>query len=201
MPGSHAAVSAACYAPGQRITPGGRDSVPTGDSAAPPNHQAADGDRVRLRTLILNNPSNYCYLNAAIRSLLWAHASAIVSDQDVASEVGFTNAGSQALAFLHRLPNRPHFLPGMLLWRFMLAGWARAQQQHDCAEFLHHLVPRLCPQALAGEWSARRLQENDQPAQTESGTCDQAVILPLPAGDQLHAQNLIHHWHTQSSVH
>ena len=43
------------------------------------------------------------------------------------------------------------FLPGMLLWRFMLAGWARAQEQYDCAEFLNHMVPMLCPQALAGD--------------------------------------------------
>ena len=74
-----------------------------------------------------------------------------------------------------------------ILWRFVLAGWAGAQHQHDCAEYLHHTVSRLCPQALAGDWSARRLEEDDQPAQTESGTCDQAVTLPLTAGDQLHA--------------
>ena len=130
--------------------PGGRPPIPAGDFATTPGTQTANGDRVWLRTLILNNPSNYCYFNAAVRSLLWAQSSTRDSAQDVASETGFTNAGLQAIAFLRRLPNRPHFLPGMLLWRFVLAGWARAQHQHDCAEFLHHIASRLCPQALTG---------------------------------------------------
>ena len=201
MPGGYETLPATHHSPGQCIPPGGRPSIPAGDFATTPGTQTANGDRVWLRTLILNNPSNYCYFNAAVRSLLWAQSSTRDTAQDVASETGFTNAGLQAIAFLRRLPSRPHFLPGMLLWRFVLAGWARAQHQHDCAEFLHHIASRLCPQALTGDWSARRLEEDGRPVQTDSGTCDQAVALPLPAGDQLHAQNLIHHWHTQSSVH
>ena len=56
-----------------------------------------------------------------------------------------------SVAIKWRMSGRTFFFPGMLLWRFMLAGWARAQEQYDCAEFLNHMVPMLCPQALAGD--------------------------------------------------
>ena len=82
----------------------------------------------------------------------------------------------------------------------MLSGWARAQDQHDCAEFMHHLIAKICPQATAGDWSARRLEDH-RLRETEEASCGQALALELPAGVQLSAQFMIHHWHLQSSVH
>ena len=82
----------------------------------------------------------------------------------------------------------------------MLTGWARAHEQHDCAEFLHHLCRTLCPQAMNGDWCARRL-EGARVQQTEEAGCSQAISLELPPGEQLSAQYLIHCWHTQHAIH
>ena len=76
---------------------------------------------------MLVNPGNWCYLNSAVRALLWAHTSNAASLQDVDSERGFSAAGVQATRSLHVTLATPQFLPGMLPWRFMLSGWARAQ--------------------------------------------------------------------------
>ena len=131
-----------------------------------------------------------------MRALLWAHTGPIASAQDVASDRGLTNAGSQAIDFLLKLQHRPLFLPGMLLWRFMLAGWARAQEQHDCAEFLYHIVPKPCPKALEGDWSARR-QEHARPARVSR----QFPLRCLPGGAPRPGPHSPIQWHTQPSVH
>ena len=109
-------------------------------------------------------------------------------------------AGAQAIHTLREIPHAPIFLPGMLPWRFMLSGWARARDQHDCAEFLHHLCCKLCSQAMNGDWCARRL-EGDHVQQIEEAGCSQAISLELPPGERLSAQFLIHCWHTQHAVH
>ena len=202
MPRSNGVVPAALNAAGQCVASGCGLAVPPGHHAAPSRHQTADGARVRLRTLVLSILSNYCCLNSAMRALLWAHTGPIASAQDVASDRGFTNAGSQAIDFLLKLQHRPLFLPGMLLWRFMLAGWARAQEQHDCAEFLYHIVPKPCPKALEGDWSARR-QEHARPSKRRPARVSRQFPLRcLPGG--LHAQGLIHQsngTHSRQSMH
>ena len=149
---------------------------------------------------MLVNPSNWCYLNSAVRALLWAHVSDATSPQDVDAERGFSVAGAQAVRSIQANFDTPQFLPGMLPWRFMLSGWVRAQDQHDCAEFLHHLCRTMCPQAMNGDWCARRL-EGAHVQQIEEAGCNQAISLELPPGETLSAQFLIHCWHTQHAVH
>ena len=200
MPRGDAVVSRPLGVAGELITPTSRAAVQALDHAATATHQADPGLRVSLRSLKLVNPGNWCYLNSAVRALLWAHVSAAVSPQDVDSERGFSVAGAQAIRSLHGTLNTRQFLPGMLPWRFMLSGWARARDQHDCEEFLHHLCRTLCPQAMNGDWCARRL-EGAHVQQIEEAGCSQAISLELPPGEQLSAQFLIHCWHTQHAVH
>ena len=200
MPRGDAVVPRPHGAAGELVTPISRIAVQALDHAAPATHQADPGLRVSLRCLKLANPSNWCYLNSAVRALLWAHISFAVSSQDVDSERGFSVAGAQAIRTLHGTRDTPQFLPGMLPWRFMLSGWARPHDQHDCAEFMHHLCWTLCPQAMNGDWCARRL-EGAHVQQTEEAGCSQAISLELPPGEQLSAQFLIHCWHTQHAIH
>ena len=200
MPGGDAVIPSPHGVARQLCTPARRTAVQALDYAATAAHQADPGLRISLRSLKLLNPGNWCYLNSAIRAMLWAHTSDAVSSQDVASERGFSVAGAQAIHTLREIPPTPLFLPGMLPWRFMLSGWARARDQHDCAEFLHHLCRKLCSQAMNGDWCARRL-EGDHVQQIEEAGCSQAISLELPPGERLSAQFLIHCWHTQHAVH
>ena len=199
-PRGDAAVSVPFQPTGECITTARGTAVQTLDHAASATHQADPGLRVSLRSLTLANPGNWCYVNSAVRALLWAHVSEATSSQDVDSERGFTAAGAQAVRSLHGALATPQFLPGTLPWRFMLSGWASAQDQHDCAEFLHHLCRALCPQAMNGDWCARRL-EGAHVQQTEEAGCSQAISLELPPGEQLSTQFLIHCWHTQHAIH
>ena len=115
-----------------------------------------------LESLVLTNPSNYCYLNSAIRALLWTLSAVdrhYTEAQASSCHWGLTSAGLQAYRFLRSLPPRPHFLPGMLLWGMLFRGWARAHAQHDCAEFVTFVAARLCPQVFDGDWMARRSEE------------------------------------------
>ena len=105
-----------------------------------------------LGSLVLNNPSNYCYFNSAVRALLWS----LAGDSRNATEAqasscqwGLSTAGLQAYRFVASLPARPHFLPGMLVWNIPLRGWVRAHAQQDCAECLAFFTPRFCPQVSA----------------------------------------------------
>ena len=200
MPGGDAVIPRPLGVAGQLSTPASRTAVQALDHAATAAHQADLGLRVSLRSLKLANPGNWCYLNSAIGAMLWAHTSDAASPQDVDSERGFSVAGAQAIHTLHGTPHAPQFLPGMLPWRFMLSGWARARDQHDCAEFLHHLCRKLCPQAMNGDWCARRLA-GAHVQQIEEAGCSQAISLELPPGERLSAQFLIHCWHTQHAVH
>ena len=200
MPGGDAVIPRPHGVAGQLSTPARRTAVQALDHAATTAHQADPGLRISLRSLKLLNPGNWCYLNSAIKAVLWAHTSDAVSPQDVASERGFSVAGAQAIHTLRDIPHAPQFLPGMLPWRFMLSGWARARDQHDCAEFLHHLCHTLCPQAMNGDWCARRLV-GAHVQQIEEAGCSQAISLELPPGERLSAQFLIHCWHTQHAVH
>ena len=104
MPGGDATVSRPHDVARELLAPASRVAVQALDHAAPTTHQADPGLRVSLRSLMLVNPGNWCYLNSAVRALLWAHASDAASPQDVDSERGFSVAGAQATRSLQFLP-------------------------------------------------------------------------------------------------
>ena len=73
-------------------------------------------------------------------------------------------------------------LAGQLCFSVFLRGWRLPSRQHDCAEFLHHLIPKFGAGLFRGGWEARRA-EALAPADrggcviVESGSCDQAITV------------------------
>ncbi|CAE7619130.1 unnamed protein product [Symbiodinium sp. CCMP2592] len=160
---------------------------------------AEAGRDASLRTLILRNPSNYCYMNSVARSLLWT----IV--QDPTLDGSFGSAGLTFLKKLLQHNQQPVFIAGQLMFNFALRGWRSPAIQHDCAEFFSHIIDRLGITAFEGEWEARTMVE-DSPGQfrcecSDTGQCTESISVDLPEGRVHTAQYLLHCWHTQARPH
>ena len=140
-------------------------------------------------------------MNASVRALLWTLAGCAGTS---AYDSKVTPLGMQAVsAFdtcLCSAASRPVLVHNLFHWRLIASGWRSPQQQHDCVEYITHIGPKLCPVCLRGEWSAR-VDEAGVVVETEHAPTAQALSLEIPAGDTHRVQALIHHWHTQSSVH
>ena len=130
-----------------------------------------------MRTLVLRNPSNYCYLNTVIRTLMWALA------LDPGLDESFGGAGLKFFKQLFKHNNKPMFLAGQLMFNFALRGWRSPSQQHDCAEFYQHVIERLGVSAFEGTWEARRLEESGagqfRCVRPETGHCAQAISIDV----------------------
>ncbi|CAE7347061.1 unnamed protein product [Symbiodinium sp. KB8] len=81
-----------------------------------------------------------------------------------------------------------------------LQAWNNLHIQHDVAELVAYLLPRLHQQGFQGSWEARCRTE-DVIHVTDRGTALAPVILSLHAGEQLILQSMIDQWHAQASVH
>ena len=154
-----------------------------------------------MRTLILRNPSNYCYMNSVMRSLLWAIT------RDPSLDDTFGGAGLVFLKQLFQHRGKPVFLAGQMMFNFALCGWRSPAQQHDSAEFFHHIVDRLGVSAFEGTWEARKMVEiEDEPGRfqcdsVDSGRCAEPITLDIPEGRAFDTQHLLHCWHTQAHPH
>ena len=99
-PGGQCSLREAVPAPGKRGSPGRGHPVSAGVAATPSCSAAAHGSF--LGPLVLTNPSNYCYLNSAIRALLWSLSAAdrhYTEAQASSGHWGLTSAGLQAYRF------------------------------------------------------------------------------------------------------
>ena len=108
--------------------------------------------RTILSNLVLANPGNHCYMNASVRSLLWTLAGcAGHSTLDrLVSPLGAQAANALAP---HKPDSRlqPIMVHNLFPWRLLASGWQSPQQQHDCAEYIAHIIPRMCPECMKGE--------------------------------------------------
>ena len=131
--------------------------------------------------------------------MLWVVAT------DPRMETSLTNIGRNLVRGLMGHRSRHILIAGHILYGAVFAGWRSPAQQHDCAEFLTHLVAKIGPDLCDGNWEARR--EQDSPRQgrrvvvVDEGLCRQAISLELPAGDLRNAQYLLHLWHAQAHTH
>lgn len=152
-----------------------------------------------MRTLILRNPNNYCYMNAAFRTLLWALT------VDTRLDVHCSRRGLSFAKFLFQRKDQSTLLAGQLGFAAFLQEWRSPKNQHDCAEFLHHVIRQFGPALFEGRWEARRVEHPDSDAQhcimVDEGHCSQAITLDLPAGDRHAIQYLLHLWHHQAHIH
>ena len=157
------------------------------------------GRDASLRTLVLRNTSNYCYINSVVRTLLWT----IVLDPGL--DDSFGSAGLTFLKQLLKHNSKPMLIAGQLMFSFALRGWRSPSQQHDCAEFFQHIIARLGATAFEGTWEARRLDEDalgdHRCVRLDYGRCTQAISLDIPEGSEHDTQYLLHCWHTQAHPH
>ena len=152
-----------------------------------------------VRTLILRNSANYCYANAAIRTLLWAVAS------DSHMETTLTNIGRNFVRGLLGHKGRSILVAGHILFSAIFRGWRSPSRQHDCAEFFTHMIMQTGPDLCHGRWEARCQQDSPRNGSSvvklDEGLCQQAISLELPDGDLHQTQYLLHNWHQQAHIH
>ena len=153
-----------------------------------------------LLTLGLSNPSNHCYANSVMYSLMWVSAG-------LPTGTPFLNEPMQRL--IGWLTRKPHLVQlwSVRIWRQMLSGWARPHQQHDTAEFLMHLERVLSPAFPMGYWQARLEVAACPPQATDHGQM-WPVTLPTVLRHALaddarvfSVQSLIISWRNQASRH
>ena len=127
----------------------------------------------------LANPGNHCYLNAYLYSL-W---------------VASNHCGVQSL-----LPqvagdvNEP--VLARHLFGFQLMGWPRPEQQHDIAELIDFLNPRLSLQHIVGQVECRQ-HSSDGVAKQLEGSTTKCIRLLKPSRHSPNLQDLIKFWFSQ----
>ena len=93
--------------------------------------------------------------------------------------------------------------PGMRARRslgFLLLGWRGARLQHDIAEFLDFIIPKVASTGVS-TWSSRSSMPDGSVGTQLTGPLNKCVHLPLPPVHEPGIQELINHWHRQASLH
>ncbi|CAE7628410.1 METTL9 [Symbiodinium sp. CCMP2456] len=132
----------------------------------------------------LLNPGNQCYLNAAVYSL-WLAARAAPA--------------SVTLPQVLRVNKTGCFRARQLLG-FHLLAWPQPERQHDIAELLAHLLPKLAAQLATGGVEARRLLSAGL-QRTLDTPITQCIVLPAPPRHTGDLQDLLLFWHRQDAMH
>ena len=132
----------------------------------------------------LLNPVNLCYLNAVAYSF-WM----------IVRSVGPLLRLPQALR-----ENAAGSFNARQLFAYHLLGWRRPEQQHDVAELIQYLLPKLAASSVAGGVELRQLQPADLYRQLDS-PLTQCVVLPAMPRHTADLQALINFWHTQDIMH
>ena len=127
----------------------------------------------------LANPGNHCYLNAYLYSL-W-----------VASyHSGVNNLLPQVAGDVNEPVLARH------LFGFQLLGWPRPEQQHDIAELIDFLNPRLSLQHVVGQVECRQ-HSSDGVAKQLEGSTTKCIRLLKPSKHSPNLQDLINFWFSQ----
>ena len=108
-----------------------------------------------LASLVLQNPDNLCYLNAAV--FLLAYVSAL--RQPTGLLQGATPLEHSLSSLLRSTPavgSRDSLtLPAVPAWSSLLHSWSPLHQQQDCMELIRHLLAENCLPHLPCRWEAR----------------------------------------------
>ena len=136
-----------------------------------------------LPSIRLQGGNNSCYLNSFLYCLrLGAHHSNM---RHYVPQVLWEQSGQ---------PRTATRLMGL-----RLLGWPRPQQQHDTAELIDFLQPRVTQSSVPGRWEARRLAADGSGVHVTASTT--ALKCLLLAQDSEHptpsVQDLISQWHHQ----
>ena len=133
------------------------------------------------------------YISFAIRTLSAINASAqafcwlgfLAADQ----ESCFGQAHSAMRLLMH---GGTSYLPSCLPWLPLLRGWANLAVQHDCGEFMTHLLHRAAPRAYVG---MRQSRLSDPHTVREAGDLSSPILLDMQSGQ------LVDQWTHQAAVH
>ncbi|OLP95873.1 LINE-1 reverse transcriptase-like [Symbiodinium microadriaticum] len=137
--------------------------------------------------VVLTNPGNLCYLNAAVLSIL--HCSNFVLSEHRGIQT-LRRIGAQGMSAA-----RGVLLTAQLQVRSMLRSWSFDGRQHDVAEFATVLLRGLGLGSVA--WEARR-QEDDAIRTLHSGPLP--LLLP-PPDQECMLQDCVQAWHLRDCVH
>ena len=133
----------------------------------------------QLLCISLRNPTNLCYLNSTLLALTWTLLQARLCSlvhQVLVPELSFltqvsTSRSASTLQVLNHLP---------LLTK--LQARDRVHSQHDVAELVAYILPRLQLEGFEGSWEARR-QVAGEARVTDTGSILAPVILALVPGE------------------
>ena len=178
------------------VAPASASSATNINATSPPAHPippsgllasdvcpAASARALVLPSIRLQGGSNSCYLNSFLYCLwLGAHHSDM---RHCVPQVLWEQSGQ---------PRTATRLMGL-----RLLGWPRPQQQHDTAELIDFLQPRVVLSLVPGRWEARRLAADGSGVHVTASTT--ALKCLLLAQDSAHptpsVQDLISQWHHQ----
>ena len=198
----HAAANTGGQTVGQSLLPAPTAARPSANDTAPlptpisPKHTiegdpptAATADAtarpLALPCIRFKSGSNSCYLNSFL-NCMWLV--------------------TQATNHCHLLPKvfwvkseQPHTATRLMGLR--LLGWSHPQRQHDVAEIIDFLQPRLLATSIPGSWETRQQTPGDLIYTSPVGA-QRCVTLPLnPQYPAFEVQELVNQWCSQSAIH
>ena len=152
-------------------------------------------DAGRTLGLILNNPTQHCYINSFVLAWLW------IFGLLEAPEAQFFGDHVQAwrdVLYSHT----PITVYRLTSWTRLFRGWHAPASQHDAADFITHVMRRMQPLALQGEWQSRLGQRGEMANVIDSGSLLSPIVLHLLGdGQEDDLQSCIHRWHQQAYRH
>ena len=144
--------------------------------------QGLQRDLTRMK---MRNTSNTCYLNSTVFSILWQASQRV--------DVRIPDAWHRAMT--GRDWNPVNFL------RFQLVGWRQPHIQHDVAELIQFLMPKLGWLGDGYSWGARIQVEGQIEEFFHSGN---VTVLIMTTQDGLcspDVQHFVNQWHAQAHTH
>ena len=139
-------------------------------------------DTQLLPTFRLSNPNNLCYINSSLYAL-WFAADAAQRPQVIPRVLQGSHGRHCALHVL----------------RFQLLGWTQPQRQHDVAELVDFVHPRIATEEFREKLESRLDGSRGVECQIE-GDGTKCIRLVRPSKHRPDIQTLIRFWHEQDRV-
>ena len=138
-----------------------------------------------LPTIAFQGGSNSCYLNSFL-NCLWIAAH-------------LTQARHLVPQVLWEHSERPR--TALRLMGLSLLGWPRPRSQHDVAELIDFLQPRIVRPTPPGCWVTRQHTDTGIETTAPVSTLRCVQLLVDASNPTPDIQTLIHRWHTQPAMH
>ena len=150
-----------------------------------------------LLRLVLQNPTNLCYLHSTIYAVYWTMLQARLHHAGMPSlpqvftklcpiDLSSSRFSTDSVQVLRLLP-----------WSIVLRAWRDAHRQHDVAEFAMYLLPRISPVGMSGCWEARNYTDAGV-VTLDSGSLEAPIPLHPNAGATIHLQQSLEGWSSQA---